>query len=193
MNTLYRKTITGILFFIFHFSFFTPIVAQTDTLGEKKTVDGYMMATYIFEGKIDSTKYFTVKTGEYSYQNFYAYLVEVTKVIKGNIQTGTVEILQHAPGITYQGPDGGAEFQPRDGPGNPPSRGIYLCWNKDEHMTHSYYANTNGKSLRRYGEIPVTGDGKIPQERFGISFYFSTLSDFYNYISANYGVKIEDK
>jgi hypothetical protein len=46
------------------------------------------------------------------------------------------------------------------------------------------------KSIQLNDEIPLH-NGDLVKEKRGITKYFTTLSDFYDYISANYGVKIE--
>ena len=99
------KIITSVFLFLFSFFFSIPLKAQTDTVGIKKICDEYMKIfsyKYIFEGKTISSKYITVKTGERSYYNYTSYLVQVHKVIKGNIQSGTIEILQAALDILIE-------------------------------------------------------------------------------------------
>lgn len=52
--------------------------------------------------------------------------------------------------------------------------------------------NTNSKSLEFGGAIPLSNGEWVKQES-GITQYFSTLSEFYDYLRENYGVKIESK
>ena len=189
------KIITSVFLFLFSFFFSIPLKAQTDTVGIKKICDEYMKIfsyKYIFEGKTISSKYITVKTGERSYYNYTSYLVQVHKVIKGNIQSGTIEILQAAPGITYRG-DGYTESMGKaaDMDYSVPNEAIYFS-NQAVDVKDSGFKNTNSISLLFYDGIPES-NGILKKEKWGISRYFSTLSDFYNYISANYGVKIEYK
>ena len=187
-----RSSLCFISFFTFHFSFFIPLKAQTDTAGERGICNSYMRTKYIFEGKIDSGKYVTVKTGEYTYANFTAYSVEVDKVIKGNIKKGTIEIIQSAFGDYYKGPEG-IKSGPRtfDGPDGPPQEGLYFCWDTTRTGKVLYFKNTNAKTLKFFEGIP-SSNGEIKKDpRGGLSLYFSSLSDFYAYLSTNYGIKIE--
>jgi hypothetical protein len=187
MKAIKIKPIITASFFIFHFSFFTPLKAQIDTATHNKRIcNSLMKRTYIFEGKVDSEKYFTIQTGQYTYVNFYAYLVEVTRVIKGDIHKGTIEVFQGAPGYTEKGPDGMIYTKSDDGPVPVIKEGVYFCWGTDKYMSKSCYANTNNKILNYNDGIAAT-NGIINKS----NWYFSTLSDFYAYISANYGVKIE--
>jgi hypothetical protein len=119
----------------------SPCHAQLNEAHKKGVCNAYMRANYIFEGKIISSKYITIKTGERTYANFSSYLVQVNKVIKGNIQIGTIEIVAWAPGITYKGDDhtvGGLIY---DGPAPPPDEGIYFT-KVEEHRKDSNVANT---------------------------------------------------
>jgi hypothetical protein len=119
-------------------------------------------------------------------------LVEVTKVIKGNIKKGTVEVFQPADGVTYKGPDGGGSSQSKDGPGPAINEGVYMCWDKGIQMRKSCYSNSNGKTLwYNYGLAATNGIIKKDPRGLDESVYFSTLSQLYDYLSANYGVKIE--
>jgi hypothetical protein len=193
MKTIHIKIITGILFFIFHFSFFSPIIGQIDTAHKRGMCNSLIKKSkYIFEGKIDSSKYITVQTGQYTYYNYMSYSIEVNKVIKGNLQKGTVEILQQAIGVVYKGPNGvisGPKNSERvDGP---PAKGVYFCFDTTRKGKPLYFKSTNNKTLRFFDGIPST-NGEIKRDpRGGLGDYFSTLSDFYNYITSNCGVKIQ--
>jgi hypothetical protein len=186
---------------------FLTASAQTDSVRKREVCSAYMKATYIFEGKLDSSKYYTVKTGEgYSdqhktdkgvfYSNFTCYLVEVDKVIKGNIKTGTIEIIEYADGTVFVGHDHRMSKQSSEPMDGPPGKGVYFCYDTAGYGygMASYYKNSNAKSLSirggissSNGEIKKTGDGR------GITQYFSSLSEFYTYISTNYGIKIDNK
>jgi hypothetical protein len=149
---------------------------------------------YIFEGKLDSSKYFTIQTGENTWENFMAYLVEVDTVIKGNIQKGTIEILQIAKGVEKIFPDGSVLSGPdiSDGPDGPPSQGLYLCGDTTGWKMASYFNNSNAKTLSFWGGEGVK-NGKLnkdPRGR-GLGSDFSTLAEFNDYIRANYRVKID--
>ncbi|HTA26340.1 MAG TPA: hypothetical protein VK809_01020 [Bacteroidia bacterium] len=190
MKTLNIKKITGIIFFIFHFSFFITLKAQIDA-GKKAMCNSYMKSTYIFEGKVDSSKYITIKTGQYTYYNYTVYFMEVNKVIKGDIQKGTIEIEQAADGITYKSPDHTESLHSDDGSPPPPNQGLYFCSNKAGKPLH--YQNSNAKSLHFYdGESVTNGMIKKWQRGTGLSEYFPTVAEFYAYISENYGIKIEN-
>lgn len=190
MKTIIAKRIAAIFGLA---TLFTSIFAQTDTSGEKATCNAYMRAPYMFEGKVDSSKYFTVKIGDYDYENFTAYLVEVDKVLKGNIKKGTIEIVQYADGIIHNGPDGMSANRSSEGIEGPPAKGIFLGFDTAGYRMASYYKNSNFKTLRCYGGISVV-NGKIAKDpRGGIGDYFSTLADFYAYISANYGINVGTK
>ena len=125
---------------------FTNILAQKDTNGEKKTCDEYMRSSkYIFEGKVISSKYVTIKTGEYTYVNYNAYLMQVKKVIKGNIQKGTITILEGASGYTYKGPDHSeSSHRGADDPGGIPEEGIYFS-EELGNVQDSNFTNTKRK------------------------------------------------
>jgi hypothetical protein len=198
MKTTSAKIITGILFFIFHFSFFISMRAQTDTAGRRKMCDLYInRSKYIFQGKLISVRNgVRIKTGEHTSSNYNFYLMQVDKVIKGDLLMGTIEIIGCSDPSTYY--DNG-EIQrfisdDRDpNQGIPASEGIYFSYkNYRGILKDSSDANTNMKSIQLNDEIPLH-NGDLVKEKRGITKYFTTLSDFYDYISANYGVKIEDK
>jgi hypothetical protein len=187
------KTIPILLFFIFHFSFLTPLFAQSDTTGEKKTCDGYMKSTYIFQGKIISSKRdVKMRTGKHTYVKVNSYLVQVEKVIKGDIHQGTIELIGWSDPNTYN--DNGEVQRIKITDGNigdytPPTEGIYFSY-KAKNVQDSNSTNINSKSLEFDGAI-LLNNGELVKQKIGITRYFSSLSDFYNYLSANYGVKIE--
>jgi hypothetical protein len=194
------KTINmGILFFIFHFSLLTPLKAQMDTTGEKKIIDKYYIKryNYIFQGKIISSRLgIRIKTSEHVSSNYNFYLVQVLKVIKGDIQKGTIEIVYAAGDRTFYYDDGEIVHggQGADGPlyQSPPAEGIYF-FNKTYGgiFKDSSDVNTNSKSLEFSEGMAVTNGVIDKQYRSELNQYFYKLSDFYAYISANYGVKIE--
>jgi hypothetical protein len=115
-------------------------------------------------------------------------LVEVQKVLKGNIHKGTIEIM-YGPGHGYIYYDNGEvqEFSQSDAAPPPPTEGIYFSsgvknWNDS--------TNSNSKSLDFAGAIALS-NGKIVKERRGITQYFTKLSDLYAYIKTNYGIDVD--
>jgi hypothetical protein len=179
------------LFFIFHFSLSTHIAAQTDTNGLKRTSDRYFISSkIIFQGKIISSKPgVRVKISGGRSVNLDFYLVEVQKILKGNIQKGTIEITQKSgDGIVYD-EKGNIQYQvmQEDGTPPPPSEGIYFSHSFKNDSTIN---NSNSKSLDFIGAITLS-NGEIVKERRGITQYFTKLSDLYAYIKANYGIDVD--
>jgi len=195
MKTINIKKITVPLFFIFHFSFFIPLMAQTDTTGERKMCDEYIKRSkYIFQGKVISSKQdVKMRTGEHSYNKVISYLVQVQKVIKGDMQKGTIEIIGWADPTIYYDDGTIQRMILSEGNGNdyvPPGEGIYFSY-KEKNIKDTNSVNTNSKSLEFDGAIPLA-KGELVKQEGGITQYFSKLSDFYAYISANYkGVMIK--
>jgi hypothetical protein len=192
MKTTITKKIMTILMSVMVYA---SVSAQliTDTAMKKNICDQYMKAPFIFEEKLDSSKYFTIKTGEYTYENFMSYLVEVKKVIKGNIQIGTIEIVQYADGYIYKGTDHWESAMSSEDRGSPPAYGLCFCFDTNGYRMASNFKNSNSKTLRFYDAGSVTNNEIKKDPRGGLGLYFSKLSDFYDYISANYGVKIDNK
>lgn len=168
--------------------------AQPPT-GKKAICDELMKNPYIFEGKIISSKhYYTIKTGEYTYENYNSYLVQITKVLRGNIQKGTINLLQPTIGYTYKGPDhweGG--MQPSDGElPNAPIEGLYFCYAQTS-MKDSIYQSTNTIAVEYYcGESMSNGELK-KDDNDNLIGYFPSITDFYAYIKANYGIDVSTK
>jgi hypothetical protein len=107
-----------------------------------------------------------------------SYLMEVDKVIKGNIQKGTIVLVTAAP------PSLGQYFLPGEG--------LYFCI-EERQDGDSTVANTNSKSLDfYYSQTMLNGEFKNDNES-NIIRYFPTIAEFYNYLSANYGVKFDNK
>ena len=103
--------------------------------------------------------------------------MEVGKVIKGNIQKGTIDLVTAAP------PSPGEYFLPGEG----------LYFGVEWQDGDSTVANTNSKSLDcSYCQTMSNGEFKNDNES-NIIRYFPTIAEFYNYLSANYGVKIDNK
>lgn len=186
------RKIAGLISFTILFG---SLSAQTDTLGEKISCDGYMNTPYLFQGKLDSVKYFTVKTGENTFANYVSYLVEVDKVIKGNIQPGTIELVYYAEGITYKGTDHISSTKFSEPAETAPSKGLYLGLDSTGHSVASYYKNSNNKTLFFHGGVSVASDGTINKDPriLDLGNYFPNIADFYTYISANYGIDMSTK
>jgi hypothetical protein len=175
---------------------FINLTAQTsDSATKRKAMCDQIMKMYkyVFEGKVVSSKVIRVKADKDYYKDANSYIVQVRKVIKGDIKKGTIEIIQYIPGNVYDKYGKILEvLESEDGGGNDfPNEGIYFSY-KDGNIKDSGVANTNSKFLEFDGAIPLS-KGELVKQKRGVSEYFSTLSDFYNYLSANYGVKIEDK
>jgi len=155
----------------------TNISAQY--IASKKTIsDELMKNTFIFEGKIISYKHdFTIRRNEHNHIDYMSYLVEVKKVIKGNIKTGTINLLI-------------ANVPTSDGQIGLPGEGLYFCF-AEAPKKDSSVANTNAKSLEYdCGESMANGELK-KDDHDNLIGYFPTIAEFYAYISANYGVKME--
>lgn len=193
MKTLYIKISTGILFCILHFAFCIHVEAQTDTY-KKNMSDQLMKNTFIFEGKIISSKQgVRMKGSDNKYYNFIPYLVQVTKVIKGDIKKGTVEVVGGIYGTG--GEDNGkiTHYICADGGPDdviPPTEGIYFC-DKEIPIKDTGTVNTNSKALNFSGWASMSNGEFKKDNKDALIDYFPTIAEFYAYISANYGVKIE--
>jgi len=164
-------TLLGLVMVVVHLS------AQTDSSGRKQMSDELMKNSYIFEGKVISIHRYTHKINEEEYKIYTSYIVEVKKVVKGNIQRGTINIL--IPDVHIS-----------DGQIIMPKEGLYFCYT-DSPVKDSSVTNTNSKSLEYYcGESMEKGELKKDSDDNLIN-YFSSIADFYAYISANYGVTIK--
>jgi hypothetical protein len=158
---------------------FTNTFAQPQNGNKKGICDEMMKCSYIFEGKIISMHSYKTKEDEDKYRGYSSYIIEVKKVVKGNIHRGTINVLLPF-GISKDG--------------NPvvPGEGLYCCYT-DSPVKDSSVVNSNSKSLEYVcGDSMSNGELK-KDNNDNLILYFSSISDFYNYISANYGVKIEDK
>jgi hypothetical protein len=146
------------------------------TVGSKKTISDEMMkCAYIFEGKVISNHSYKVNVDRYI--TYTSYLVEVNKVVKGNIQKGTINILLR-------------DVHSFDGHKVVPKEGLYCCFN-DAPTKDTTVTTTNSKSLTYYcGDSMANGELK-KDDNDNLIGYFPTIAEFYKYISANYGVKIE--
>ncbi len=169
---------------------------KTDSAARKKAMCNKIinMYKYVFEGKVISSKQdVRIRTGEHTYSKANSYLVQVQKVLKGDIQKGTIEIIGWSDPNTYY--DNGEIQRVIIADGNsgdytPPIEGIYLSY-KIKNIKDSNNVNTNSMALEFDGAIPLH-NGELVKEKRGISQYFATLAEFYAYISENYGVKIEE-
>jgi hypothetical protein len=173
---------------------FANISAQNDAQ-KKSECDSYLTPSkFIFQGKVISSKLrIRRKVSEHKYLNFDSYLIQVQKVIKGDMQKGTVQIITGTYGIGFEDTGKISEYVSTDGSrydNIPPSEGIFFSNEGIVDVKDSSAANTNSKSLQFWCAIPLL-NGELVKEKRGISQYFSTLSDFYAYISANYGIKID--
>ena len=75
---------------------FTDLSAQNDSAHKKEISSELMRSTYIFEGKVFSYKGYTIKINGINV-NSNSYLIEVDKVIKGNIRKGTINLVKSEP------------------------------------------------------------------------------------------------
>ena len=82
-----------------------------------------------------------------------SYLVEIDKVIRGNIQKGTIEILKPELGVVYKKGNHTVSGQHSEPESNPPSVGSYYCFDTTGFKMASYYKNTNAKILRFYAGV----------------------------------------
>jgi hypothetical protein len=170
------------------------ISAQPPT-GKKAISDELMKNPYIFEGEIISSQhYYTIKTGEYSYENYNSYLVQVTKVIRGNIQKGTINLLQSVPGVIYRDSNmTRLAGQPSDGGvPNVPKEALYFCY-RELPTIDSSYKTTNTMAVECYAAESMS-NGELKNDNYdNLILYFSSKAEFYDYISANYGITIGNK
>jgi len=146
--------------------------------GKKGICDDIMRCSYIFEGKVISMHDYKVKGDENPRKSYYSYLVEVTKVVKGNIQKGTINII--IPNV--YGSEGSHITAANEG--------LYFC--DDSPVKDSSVTNTNSKSLGyAFGATMANGE-LIKNNHDDLIGYFPTIKDFYDYISENYkGVTIK--
>jgi hypothetical protein len=176
MKTTHK--IAGILFFIFYFLFSSSLKAQVDTSRRKEFCDGLMKCSYIFQGKIISSRYYTIKTDE-EFKSYTSYLVEIDKVVKGNIKKGTVNIL--LPNILSS-----------DGYIWVPSEALYCCYD-DSPVKDSSTINSNSKSLEYYCAEAMSNGELKRDNNDNLIIYFPSIADFYAYIKANYGIDVSTK
>jgi hypothetical protein len=151
------------------------ISAQPPT-DRKRTGIGLVSFPYIFEGKLISQHTYTIKSNEGQLKDYNFYLIEITKVLKGDIKKGAISIV-----IPF--------FVPKDGQlPTPPKEGLYICASEDE-VKDTSSVNTNSKSLAYYcGQSMVNGEFKNDKNNSLIR-YFPKITDFYTYLSNN-GVNI---
>ena len=153
---------------------------QAQPIATKKSMcDEMMKCSYIFEGKVISSKYYTIKSGEKP-ESYTSYLVKVNKVVKGNISNGTINIII---------PNGVISS---DGYISIPNEGLYCC-SEDSPVKDSSTINTNSKSLEYYcGDSMFNGELK-DDANDNLHIYFSSIADFYAYIKANYGIGVSTR
>ncbi len=188
MKTTLVKTLMTLLGLVM---LFTNLSAQSDTNKAKKQWCDYDIrkSQYIFEGKLISSKYLHLKSGEYTFANFNSYKIDVQRVIKGDIQSDTIIIIEPTDGIV-EDKDGITTQkhtfdQPQANIPNGPA--LYFCYDAGNYAIISGALNTNAKLLKFCDGVSIS-DNKISGDRIGK--YFSTLTELYNYLSANYDVKI---
>jgi len=175
MNKL-NNNLIGVIGLI---SFCLNMSAQPPT-GKKAMCDELIRNKYIFEGKLISKHLYEIKQDDYGTKSYNSYLIEITKIIKGDIKKGTINVL--IPIIKVY--DGQLPV--------PPAEGLYFCGDKAA-IKDTGVSNTNFKSLEYdCGESMENGELK-KDNNDNLIHYFPNIPDFYNYLSANYGVKIEDK
>jgi hypothetical protein len=143
---------------------------------------------YVFQGKVISTNYITVAKGEDIYENFPFYLIEVQRVLKGDIKKGTIEIM--GPGGNHHKKGDGVEFISSEGFDYPPGEAIYFSnCDAEVGITDSSVVNTNLKTLIYYDGIPLS-NGELVKGPRELTQCFSSLSEFYDYLRTN-GFKID--
>ena len=179
------------------------ISAQSDSIS-KRMCDLYMKNPYVFEGKALSYKSVRVETDSgyskiekargISYANYNIYLVEVDRVIKGDIHKGTIEIIQGTYGIFFKGKDFTEELgAPSDGNDDLPSHAIYCVYDVTPRAMDStalLIPNTNSKMVQCYlGLVIPISNGRSGAVVGG--YQSSTLSAFYEYLNKNYALHID--
>jgi len=147
--------------------------------GKKQFCDEMMRESCIFEGKVISMHIYQVSGDKNRYRSYLSYMVEVTKVIKGDIQKGTINII--IPNV--YGSEGSHLTAPNEG--------LYFC-DEDSPVKDSSAANTNAKSLGYYYGATMASGELIKNNHDDLIGYFPTIKDFYAYISENYkGIMIK--
>jgi hypothetical protein len=162
----------------------------------KRICDQLMKSNYAFEGKVISVKKYQKKIAEgYSkeykgygttFENYYCYVVEVQKVVKGNLVIGTVKVFEDADGVVFAG-NGYTESAGRAEKAMVPSgAALFFCFNAANLQSDTVVSASNTQSLRFYEGDPISGDTIIKSQSYGLSWNFSTLTEFYTYLNANY-------
>jgi hypothetical protein len=179
METKITKKIIALLSAVM---LFTNVVAQhsaSDTLEMRKSKLDYLIKQnpYVFVGKLVSTKRF-IGTDKVEY---ISNLFEVNEVIKGNLQTGTIEIVEQ-----YFDRQLARDFQNIVIGGTT----FNFCSEANSAAKNSGVSNTNSKTLGISDATAFLGD-KITQ-RFNYSVFrlYKTMGEFYNDLSKNYGIKV---
>lgn len=182
MKTTVTKKLIALLGGVVMLFSSTSIKAQHsagDTLEMRKSkLDNLIKQNpYVFVGKLISTKKFT-GTDKVEYVSN---LFEVNEVIKGDLKTGTVEIVEQ-----YFDRQLSRDFQSIVINGTT----FNFCLDAKEVTKNSGVSNTNSKTLSISDATAFSGD-KITQ-RFNYSVFrlYKTMSEFYSDLSKNYGISV---
>ena len=114
------------------------------------------MCKYIFEGKVVSSKVIRVKADKDYYEDANSYVIQVRKIIKGDIMIGTIGMIQYMPGNIYD-KDGkilGVLESEDEGRNDFTSEGLYFSYKKVSTIDTNT-ANTNSITLEFDGGVPA--------------------------------------
>jgi hypothetical protein len=141
-------------------------------------------ASYIFEGKLISSKNFRSTDGGYYTSNSF----EVNEVISGSLQKGTVEIVERRYNYTD---DEGGMIRTSDGHSfiyNGTT--LYFCSDAKASELNSGISNTNTKVLNIVDGTAFSGDKITQHDHYSVFSWFTTMSEFYTFLRNNNGIKV---
>lgn len=174
INLNLNKMLVVITFLFLSLSSF----AQNDILD--KTIKD---SPNIFVGKAISYKVFKSKNGS----NAASVIINVTEVIKGNINKGTVELVFPCSGavdsVTYVEISNEQEI--------PQSDAIYFTKNAGDWALNSKIANSNNLTLEINAILPFNANNELTKINGRIWVSFNKVTEVYDYFEKNYGIKVD--
>jgi hypothetical protein len=189
METKSTKKITGLLALLFAIASFSMFAqhSASDTIETRNLKLAYLVKQqpYIFVGKLISSKDFKSTEGVYYSSN----LFEVDNVISGNLQKGTVEIIEKKynyvddKGETHRAFDGHSFIYN--------GTTIYICSDSKFTGLSSGTSNTNAKSLSIIDGTAFSNDKITQHDHYSVFNWFKNMNEFYNELSNTYGIKVD--
>lgn len=162
---------------------FKPVKAQVDTAA---LINAYLSSDNVFEGVVQSTCSYTDNAGYVYTSN----QVLITKIIKGNLQCGTVDII--TPGGVANGYGVSVSDQTEFNAG---SAGVFLCINNVDYPVPSCDNPSNQQPLALtiafQGTIEYYFD-YVNAEVVGFNMQFPTIQSFYDYLRDELHLQIID-